>query len=78
MKKSTQMLVFRSGAWRSVQVVLSDPLLTEDHKRYAASIIASRLEKGDSLHSATVEAEKSVYLRIYRDLRVSREEHRAP
>ena len=72
------MLVFRNGSWRSVQVVLSDPLFTKSHKRRAASMIASRMDKGDSLHSATLEAEKTLYLRIYDDLHVSREEHSTP
>lgn len=81
------MLVFRSGAWRTVQVVLSDPLLTEGHRREAASMIAAKMDKGASLTAATAEAEKTLYLRLYPGLKscagsttvsVLREEHGAP
>jgi hypothetical protein len=71
------MLVFRNGTWKTVDVALSDPILTEDHRREASALIASRMEKGDSLVSATAEAEKMLYGRLYPDL-VSREQHRSP
>jgi hydroxymethylpyrimidine/phosphomethylpyrimidine kinase len=71
------MLVFRKGTWYTVDVHLSDPLLTEGHKRTAASIIASRLEKGSSMIAATAAAEKTLYLQIYSGL-LSREEHGPP
>ena len=71
------MLVFRSGAWRNVQVVLSDPLFTEGHRREAASMIAASMDKGASLVAATAAAENALYLRLYPDLAI-REEHGRP
>jgi hypothetical protein len=71
------MLVFRNGTWNTVDVAFSDPILTESHRREAAALIASRVEKGDSLVSATAEAEKMLYGRLYPGL-VSREQHRSP
>jgi hypothetical protein len=71
------MLVFRGGAWRNVQVVLSDPLFTEGHRREAASMIAAGMDKGASLVAATAAAEKALYLRLYPDLAI-REEHGPP
>ena len=71
------MLVFRNGTWKTVEVELSDPILTEGHRLEAAALIASRMEKGDSLVSATAEAEKVLYNRLYPQL-VSREQHRTP
>ena len=59
------MLVFRSGVWKTIPVIFSDPMFTEGHRREAAAIIASRVEKGGSLVSATAEAEKTLYLRLY-------------
>jgi hypothetical protein len=59
------MLVFRSGTWTTTPVVLSDPIFTEGHRREIASIIASRMEKGDSLVAATAAAEQALYLRLY-------------
>jgi hypothetical protein len=71
------MLVFRNGIWKTVEVALSDPLFTEGHRREAAAMIASRMEKGESLVSARAEAEKILYSRLYPEL-VSREQHGAP
>jgi len=71
------MLVFRNGTWKKVEVKLSDPIFTEGHRREAAALIASRTEKGDSLVSATAEAEKVLYGRLYPNL-VSREQHGSP
>jgi hypothetical protein len=71
------MLVFRSGSWRNVQVVLSDPLFTEGHRREAASMIAASMDKGASLVAATAAAENALYLRLYPDLAI-REEHSTP
>lgn len=71
------MLVFRSGGWRNVQVVLSDPLFTEGHRREAASMIAASMDKGASLVAATAAAENALYLRLYPDLAI-REEHSTP
>ena len=59
------MLVFRAGAWTEIDVVLSDPIFTEGHRREIAAIIASRMEKGDSLTAATAAAEQAMYLRLY-------------
>ena len=71
------MLVFRSGIWRSVDVPLSDPIFTEGHRREAASMIASSMEGGSSSVTAIAEAEKVLYLRLYKGL-VVRKEHCAP
>lgn len=71
------MLVFRNATWKTVNVALSDPLFTEGHRREAAALIASRMEKCDSLVSATSEAEKALYKRLYSQL-VSREQHGTP
>jgi hydroxymethylpyrimidine/phosphomethylpyrimidine kinase len=71
------MLVFRSGSWRNVQVVLSDPLFTDGHRREAASIIAARMGKGASLVAATAAAEQVLYSSLYAEL-VTREEHGPP
>ena len=62
------MLVFRSGTWKTIPVVFSDPMFTEGHRREAAAIIASRVEKGGSLVAATAEAEKTLYLRLYQQV----------
>ena len=71
------MLVFRSGLWRSVEVSLSDPIFTDAHRREAAAMIASYMEAGVSLVAATAEAEKILYLRLYKGL-VMRKEHCTP
>ena len=59
------MLVFRAGVWIIIDVVLSDPIFTDGHHREIAAIIASRMEKGDSLVAATAAAEQAIYLRLY-------------
>jgi hypothetical protein len=71
------MLVFRSGVWRNVDVALSDPIFTEGHRREAAAMIATAMERGISLVAAIAEAEKTLYLRLYSGL-VMRKEHSTP
>jgi hypothetical protein len=71
------MLVFRNGNWKSIEVALSDPILTQGHRQEAAAFIASRMERGYSLVSATADAEKMLYTRLYPEL-FSREQHSAP
>lgn len=69
------MLVFRSGQWHDIDVNLSDPIFTEGHRREAAAMMASLIEKGVSLVSARAEAEKTLYSRMYSILR---KEHCSP
>ena len=72
---STQMLTFRNGVWRSVNVVLTDPLFSEAHRLQAAAIVATGMKNGLSVQAATAEAERILYERIFL---VPREQHRAP
>jgi hypothetical protein len=58
------MLVFRNGRWLDVPVNVSDPIFTESHRREMATMIASRIESC-SYASATAEAEKLLYERLY-------------
>lgn len=70
------MLVFRNSLWRSVPVILSDPIFTQGHKQEMAASIASQMDAGISLVSATAEAEKTLYMRLYG--LVLRKEHSRP
>lgn len=74
---STQMLVFRKGVWRTVEIVLTDPLFSEGHRMEAASIAATAMEKGLSVQAATAEAERILYGRLFPGL-VPREQHGTP
>jgi 2,3-bisphosphoglycerate-independent phosphoglycerate mutase len=51
--------------WRSVNVILSDPIFSEEHRLQAAAIAATAMEKGLSLQAATSEAERILYERLY-------------
>ena len=59
------MFSFRNGVWRSVNVILSDPIFSEEHRLQAAAIAATAMEKGLSLQAATSEAERILYERLY-------------
>lgn len=69
------MFSFRNGVWRSVNVILSDPIFSEEHRLQAAAIAATAMEKGLSLQAATSEAERILYERLYL---ISREQHGSP
>ena len=74
---SAQMLVFRKGVWRAVEIVLTDPLFSEAHRMEAASIAVTAMEKGLSVQAATAEAERILYGRLFPGL-VPREQHGSP
>jgi len=57
--------VFRKGQWRTVELPYSDPILTPDHKQWAAAIVATEIVKGTSQQEAELLAEKRLYERIY-------------
>jgi hypothetical protein len=59
------MLIFRRGKWHAIQILLSDPMLTEGHKWTAAALVANGLVKGASVETATAAAEKTLYEKIY-------------
>ena len=59
------MFSFRNGVWRSVNVILTDPIFSEEHRLQAAAIAATAMEKGLSLQAATSEAERILYEKIY-------------
>ena len=61
------MLVFRRGVWQTIDVPLSDPMLTPGHKAAAAAIIANGL--------SLEKAEQLLYEQL---LGISREEHNTP
>jgi len=71
------MLVFRSASWHSIEVNLSDPLFTDAHRREAAAMIVTSVQRGISLAAARADAEKILYMRLYDSL-VMRKEHGAP
>ena len=62
-----EMLVFRRGVWKTIDVPFSDPMLTPGHKAAAAAMIANGL--------STEKAEQLLYEQI---LGISREEHDTP
>ena len=73
------MLVFLEGVWHDINLPFSDPLLTEDHKRWAAARVARYLAKGYSQRQATDLAEKALLERIYGGSSgVARKEHHTP
>jgi len=59
------MYSFRNGVWRSVNVILTDPIFSEEHRLQAAAIAATEMEKGLSLQAATSEAERILYEKLY-------------
>ena len=71
------MYAFRNGTWRHVNIALSDPLFSEEHRREAAAIVATKMEKGVSLQASTAEAEKILYSKLFPRL-VSGKQHGAP
>jgi len=73
---STQMLTFRNGVWRSLTIVFTDPLFSEEHRLQAAAIAATAVQNGLSVQAATNEAERKMYERLYN--LVSREQHGRP
>ena len=62
-----EMLVFRRGVWHTIDVPLSDPMLTPAHKAAAAAMIANGL--------SVEKAEQFLYEQV---LGISREEHNTP
>ena len=71
------MLSFRGGVWRTVNVVLSDPIFSEEHRLQAAAIAATAQQKGLSVQASTAEAERVLYERLYGGL-VPRKQHGSP
>ena len=71
------MLSFRGGMWRKVNVVLSDPVFSEEHRLQAGAIVATAMEKGLSVQAATAEAERILYRRLY-GASVPGEQHCSP
>lgn len=67
------MLVFRKGQWYTIEVPLSDPLLSEHHRQELASTAVSWIVRGASFTTAIAEAEKALYMRLYRKLKLPRE-----
>ena len=72
------MLVFRNGSWHDIEVVLLDPIFTENHRMEAAAIILSLMDKGKGLAYATARAEELLYMRLFPGLILSRDEHHSP
>jgi len=62
-----EMLVFRRGVWKTIDVPLSDPMLTPGHMAAVAAMIANGL--------STEKAEQFLYEQV---LGISREEHDTP
>jgi 2,3-bisphosphoglycerate-independent phosphoglycerate mutase len=48
-----------------VNVILTDPIFSEEHRLQAAAIAATAMEKGLSLQAATSEAERILYEKLY-------------
>jgi hypothetical protein len=69
------MLTFRDGVWSNVDIVLWDPIFSEEHRLQAAAIVATGIKNGLSVQAATAEAERILYERMYL---ISREQHGAP
>jgi len=69
------MLVFRKGTWHTVELSLSDPMLTQGHLATAAAVAVNHIVKGASLEAAVAAAEKIMYNEI---LGISREQHNSP
>ena len=72
------MLVFRNGTWTDIPITFTDPAFSTATKRRFAAIVATQTAKGTSVEAATAAAEKAIYLEMYPDLRISREEHNSP
>jgi hypothetical protein len=64
------MLVFRRGAWVSVNTeFLADPGLTEGQRRIGAAAAANWLVRGHPRAAAEADAERVVYAAAYPGLR---------
>lgn len=61
------MLVFRNGKWLDIPIKVSDPIFTEGHRREMATIVAAKIEN-TSFAAAMAEAEKVIYMRLYRQV----------
>jgi hypothetical protein len=72
------MLVFRKGTWTDIPITFTDPALSTAAKQRFAAAAATHIAKGASVEAATAAAEKTIYLEMYPELRISREEHDAP
>lgn len=71
------MLSFRNGAWRTIPVVLTDPLFSEEHRQQLAAAAATSMAKGLSVQNSIAKAETIIYMRLFPGL-VSREQHGPP
>lgn len=71
------MLFFRSGVWYDVEISLSDPLISEQHRMQLAAAVATDVQRGMSVQHAMAKAEAKFYERRFPGL-VPREQHGTP
>jgi hypothetical protein len=71
------MLFFRGGVWRTVEISLSDPLISQAHRMQLAASVATEMQQGKSVQQAMAKAEANLYGRLFPGL-VPREEHGTP
>ena len=68
---------FRGGTWHSVEISLSDPLISEAHRMQMGAAVATAVQQGKSVQQAMARAEANLYGRLFPGL-VPREEHGTP
>jgi hypothetical protein len=59
------MLVFRAGKWHDVSLTFSDPMLTQEHLAFAASVVVTERLRGRGETEAILAAEKALLGHLY-------------
>jgi hypothetical protein len=60
------MLVFHGGIWHTVELPFIDPMLSNGHLQYAASIVIRERLAGKSEQEAITIAETAMYSKIFK------------